>query len=135
MHRPPDTEQIVISIFHFLIIQKLKNVVHRTKSTFNTPLFNHSIIQKFKNVIPTKQFLYGTAYQIRLKIALPSLHQKNKLKTILVSIFYLRNMFPNIKTCENRCSNFSENLRIVALKLLELTRFLSPNLSIYSYLL
>ena len=32
------------------------------------------------------------------------------------------NMFPNIKICENGWSNFSNNLRIVALKLLELTR-------------
>ena len=39
-------------------------------------------------------------------------------------------MFPNIKTCRNRWSNFSANLRIVSLKLLELTRFLSPNQSI-----
>ena len=39
-----------------------------------------------------------------------------------------RSMLPNIKTCENGWSKFSENLRIVALKLLELTRFLSPNL-------
>ena len=31
--------------------------------------------------------------------------------------------------------NFSENLRIAALKLLELTRFLSPYLTIYTYLL
>ena len=45
------------------------------------------------------------------------------------------NMFPNIKTCENGWSNFSEKLRIMALKFLELTRFLSLNLSIYSYLL
>ena len=45
------------------------------------------------------------------------------------------NMFPNIKTFENRRSNFSGNLRTVALKLLELTRILSPNLSNYSYLL
>ena len=44
-------------------------------------------------------------------------------------------MFPNIKTCENGWSNFSENLRLVALKLIELTRLLSQNLSIYSYLL
>ena len=35
-------------------------------------------------------------------------------------------MLPNINTCENEWSNFSENLRIVALKLLELIRFLSP---------
>ena len=49
-------EQIVILILHFLIIQKLKNV------------------------ICTRHFLYGTAYQIRLKIALPSSHSKNKLK-------------------------------------------------------
>ena len=35
------------------------------------------------------------------------------------------------QTCENGWSNFSENLRVTALKLLELTRFLSPNLSIY----
>ena len=45
------------------------------------------------------------------------------------------NMFPNIKTCVNGWSNFSENLRIVVANLLELTRFLSPNLLIYSYLL
>ena len=41
------------------------------------------------------------------------------------------NMVPNIKTNENGRSNFSENLRTVALNLLELTRFASPNLSIY----
>ena len=34
-------------------------------------------------------------------------------------------------TCENWCWYISENLRIVALKLLELTEFASPNLSIY----
>ena len=45
------------------------------------------------------------------------------------------NTLPSIKTCENGWSNFSENLRIVALKLLELTLFLSPNLSIYDYFL
>ena len=32
------------------------------------------------------------------------------------------NMFPNLKTCENGLSNFSENMTIVAIKLLELTR-------------
>ena len=42
-------------------------------------------------------------------------------------------MLPNLKICENGWSNFSENLRIVALKLLELTRFLLPNISIYFY--
>ena len=41
------------------------------------------------------------------------------------------NMLPNIKTYENVWSNFSENLKIVALKLLELTQFASPNLSMY----
>ena len=41
------------------------------------------------------------------------------------------NMVPNIKTSENERSNFSENLRVIALKLLELTRFASLNLSIY----
>ena len=38
---------------------------------------------------------------------------------------------PNINKCENWCWYFSENLRIVALTLLELTKFASPNLSIY----
>ena len=38
------------------------------------------------------------------------------------------NIFANIKTCENGLSNFSENLKIIALKLLELTLFLTPNL-------
>ena len=48
------------------------------------------------------------------------------------------NMLPNIKTCENGWSNFSGNLRIVALKLLELTRFLSPksiNLQLFTLIL
>ena len=40
------------------------------------------------------------------------------------------NMLPNINTCENWWY-FSENLRIVALKLLELTQFASLNLNIY----
>ena len=41
-----------------------------------------------------------------------------------------QNMLPNINTCENGWSNFSANLRIVSLKLLELTQFTWPNLSI-----
>ena len=41
------------------------------------------------------------------------------------------NMFPNINTCENGWSNFSGNLRVVATKLLELTQFTTPNISIY----
>ena len=43
----------------------------------------------------------------------------------------LWNMFPNRNICENGRLNFSENLRIVALKSLELTWFASPNRSIY----
>ena len=31
------------------------------------------------------------------------------------------NILPNIKPCENGWSNFLENLRVIALKLLELT--------------
>ena len=31
------------------------------------------------------------------------------------------NILPNLNTCENGWSNFSENLRIVALKLVELS--------------
>ena len=42
-----------------------------------------------------------------------------------------RSMLPNIKIWGNWWSNFSENLRVVALKLLELTQFASPNLWIY----
>ena len=42
-----------------------------------------------------------------------------------------RNMFPNINTCENGWSNFSANLRVVSLKVLELTQFAWQNLSIY----
>ena len=38
------------------------------------------------------------------------------------------NKFTNIKTCENGRSNFSENMRIVALKLFELTQYLSPKI-------
>ena len=42
-----------------------------------------------------------------------------------------RNMLKNINTCENAWSNFSANLRVVSLKLLELTQYAWPNLSIY----
>ena len=42
-----------------------------------------------------------------------------------------KHMLPNINTCENGWSNFSENLRVVTIKLLELTQFASPNLSVY----
>ena len=41
------------------------------------------------------------------------------------------NMLQNINTCENRWSNFSENFKIVALKLHELTRSVLSNQSIY----
>ena len=41
------------------------------------------------------------------------------------------NMSPNIKACENGWSNFSEILSVVAMKLLELTKFATLNLSIY----
>ena len=41
------------------------------------------------------------------------------------------NMLLNINTCKNRWSNLSENLRIVASILIELSRFSSPNLSVY----
>ena len=40
------------------------------------------------------------------------------------------NMVPNINPCENEWSNISENLRVVAIKLFELTQFASSNLSI-----
>ena len=49
-----------------------------------------------------------------------------------------RNELPNIKTCENWLSNFSENLWIIALKLLLLTWFLSPksiNLQLFTLIL
>ena len=42
-----------------------------------------------------------------------------------------RNMLLNINTCENGWSNFSANLTVVSLKLLKLTQFAWPNLSIY----
>ena len=42
-----------------------------------------------------------------------------------------RNMLLNTNTCENGWSNFSANLIVVSLKLLELTQFTWPNLSIY----
>ena len=42
-----------------------------------------------------------------------------------------RNMLLNINTRRNRWSNFSANFKVVSLKLLELTQFAWPNLSIY----
>ena len=47
----------------------------------------------------------------------------------------LRKHATKYKNMRKWMANFEENLRIVALNLYELTRFLSPNLSIYSYLL
>ena len=38
------------------------------------------------------------------------------------------NTLPNIKTCENRCLNFSEILRVMAFKLFGLPQFASPNI-------
>ena len=46
-----------------------------------------------------------------------------------------RNMLPNLNTCENWWSNFSANLRVVSLKLVELNQFVWPNVSIYFNLL
>ena len=43
------------------------------------------------------------------------------------------NMSPNIITCENGSSNFSNNLRVVTIKLFELTQFASPNVTIHFY--
>ena len=48
-----------------------------------------------------------------------------------VTVILRKSMLLNINICENGWSNFSGNLRIVAFKFLTLTRFLSPNLSIY----
>ena len=42
-----------------------------------------------------------------------------------------RNMLSNINTCENGWSNFSTHIRVVFLKLLEITQFVWPNLSNY----
>ena len=46
-----------------------------------------------------------------------------------------RNMLPNINTCKNDWSNFSANLKVVSLKILELTQFAWPKISIYFTLL
>ena len=40
------------------------------------------------------------------------------------------NKLPNIKTCKNGQSNFSENLSIVALKLLELTILIAKSIDL-----
>ena len=50
-------------------------------------------------------------------------------------LWHSGNMTPNMKTCESWWLNFSENFRIVASKFLESSRYLSPDLSIYCYLL
>ena len=44
-------------------------------------------------------------------------------------------MLPTINTCENGWSNFSPNLRVVTIKLIELTQFASPNLRIFFHFL
>ena len=56
----------------------MHNTRHRTNNNFNTPLFNHSKPQKcyLYQVIP----IWNSLYQNCLKIALPCLHSKNKLK-------------------------------------------------------
>ena len=51
----------------------IHNTRHRTKLIL---ILSYLIIQKHNNVICTKLLANGTAYQIRLKIALPSLYSK-----------------------------------------------------------
>ena len=51
-----------------------------------------------------------------------------------IKLWHSEKMVANIKTIKNLLSNFLENLRIVTLKLVEFTQFLSQNLSIYGYL-
>ena len=71
--------------FHQYLKEKLSfhqpsymhNTRHRTNSNFNTTLFHHSKTQK---CYLYQEIPYGIAYQNRLKITLPSLHSKNKLK-------------------------------------------------------
>ena len=48
---------------------------------------------------------------------------------IAMKLSLSRNMLSNIQICKNGWLNFSENLRILVLNLLEFTQFLSPNLS------
>ena len=52
-----------------------------------------------------------------------------------MKLWLSQNILPNINTCENGWSNFSTNLRVVSLKLLELTQFAWPNFLIYLYFL
>ena len=54
----------------------------------NSIRMTHSIMQGMSQPPPSHYaaILYETAYQIRLKIALPSLHSKNKLKALSIPI-------------------------------------------------
>ena len=70
----------------------MHNTRHRTNSNFNTTLFNHSKTQKML-FVPSNSHMHGTAYQNCLKIALPSLHSKNKLKAI--------SWHPNLSNVQN----------------------------------
>ena len=64
-----------------------------------------------------------------------SLLCQSQVETILspFTCYQSGNMLPIIKTGKNGLSNFSEHSKVMALKLLELTRFEPPNVSVYFY--
>ena len=110
----------------------------------------------FRNsIIHFRMFLYLKKCFLRVAVSLPCRLQAVSKIHVPISLYLISeineifnpvigtatkswlsgNMLPDIKTCKNGWSKFAENLIIVALKLLGLTWLLSPNLSIYSYLL
>ena len=119
----PATELICYCFLTNLVISF---IVHK----LNYLIKNVSLMQ-YKNFVPIYPYLISEGDEI---VRACDRHWDETVTlTKHVTWMYksIDSIFACINTCENGLSNFSPNLRVVSLKLLELTQFAWPNLSIY----
>ena len=98
-------------------------------------------LNKFQNLIsgseiklPNKKRIVDTIQIFSANLSLSNVKETKLFELVTgteMKPWLLRNMLPNMNTCENWWSNFSANFKVVSLKFLELTHFAWPNLSIY----
>ena len=102
-------------------------------------IYEYTHVFIFCSMLPESQCFVGVPVASSNNIV--SLHLLDRDKLEHISLIQLvtgiaskpwlsGNMLPTIKPCENGWSNFPENLRVVAIKFIELTQFVSPNLTI-----
>ena len=120
----------------------IKNWVNSSNFNAMTQIlkkFDHTFLPVFifDNMFPeNRSFVMSVTSCIKdscSNISLSNLWRETKLFDLVHSneTVTLQETWYQIYTCENGWENFLENLRIVALKLLALTWFASPNQSIY----